>query len=497
MMKNRLAPVLLLTFLVALAGTLPHAFAETGSRHLQNPGITACTDAPTNIMDKIRQNRECQLPDVQKKKEIVPADAGTETELILLTDHKKSQRRARILTATDTATGQKTNITKNRHHDIEINLEDGKVLSFAGLLIANSTQIKYEPLNDTKFANSFAIDLSGLNFTTAKITAIAQQPELHKCREWNFIAQTCNGSWEMIKALVPGSEYTITLTADDPGFGEFNRSGVPAEQSTTSTTPQNATELNFTPKIPQYLLIGFGELNHNATTNDALARLQLNTTTNIGNLSWEPANTMDYAPFFTHQLVSLNTNQQQKLSVQYWTESAAAFTKIRGATAVALGIKDSDAVTNETGPTFQGITPANTWHSVVNLSYTPALNQLLLVISSAELWPNKTNESIRARLMQNNTEIALVELEGKDTNDILPFATHLIVNATANVQQNFSLQANAEIGMTRQSAGRASQLSRLMTQCSTMRQKHPHQQPRQHRRTRHSSGSRFQQTGMS
>ncbi|MEM4247519.1 MAG: LamG-like jellyroll fold domain-containing protein, partial [Candidatus Woesearchaeota archaeon] len=303
----------------------------------------------------------------------------------------------------------------------------------------------YEALNNTGFANSFAIDLSGLNFTSATITTVAQQPELYKCKEWDFSAQSCNGNWVKLMDLMPGKEYSIVLGPDDPGFGEFNSSSTNIEQTTSSTTPQNATQLNFTPTIPQYVLIGFAEINRNITTNDARSRLLLNGTTNIGNLTWEPTNIFSYSPFFTHKLINLNVNALQSLNVQFWGETTAANTTIRRATAVALGIKDSDAVTNESGSTFQRITPANTYHSVVNLSYTPTINQLLLVLSSAELWPNKTNESVYARLTQNNTEVAIADREGKDINDIVLFATHLIVNATANVQQNFSLQAYSEI----------------------------------------------------
>jgi hypothetical protein len=109
-----------------------------------------------------------------------------------------------------------------------------------------------------------------------------------------------------------------------------------------------------------------------------------------------------------------------------------------------VGVNASDAVTNETSDVFQGLSPANADHAVLNLSYTPLVNTTALVLASAELNPNRTTQSIAARLTANNTEMARTDVEGEATSDIELFATHFILNATANVTQNFSITARAE-----------------------------------------------------
>ncbi|MFC1697127.1 LamG-like jellyroll fold domain-containing protein, partial [Nanoarchaeota archaeon] len=72
------------------------------------------------------------------------------------------------------------------------------------------------------FVKQYAIDPTGLEFEDATVTVIATGRILEKCKDWNFDTQTCEGTWETFKTgLVPGQEYTFTLTADDPGFGEI------------------------------------------------------------------------------------------------------------------------------------------------------------------------------------------------------------------------------------------------------------------------------------
>lgn len=66
----------------------------------------------------------------------------------------------------------------------------------------------------------YAIDPTKLNFTEAKVTAIAKGHELLKCKDWNFEKQECFGEWKKLMDLTPGVEYTFTLTPDDPAFSE-------------------------------------------------------------------------------------------------------------------------------------------------------------------------------------------------------------------------------------------------------------------------------------
>jgi hypothetical protein len=79
------------------------------------------------------------------------------------------------------------------------------------------------------YVNSYAIDPTIMpEFTSANITVVAQGSELYKCKNWNFSQQSCiDGNWIKLMDITPGSEYTFTLTPEDPGYGE-NATGAPS-----------------------------------------------------------------------------------------------------------------------------------------------------------------------------------------------------------------------------------------------------------------------------
>ncbi len=119
-----------------------------------------------------------------------------------------------------------------KEYDLEIILQSQPIekISFNNLqtpenkdLELGIEEIKKEkvdiPVKNIK--NSFAIDPTKLNFSDAKVTIKAKGSELYKCKEWNFSEQKCYGEWKKIMNIVPGEEYNITITADDPAFAEI------------------------------------------------------------------------------------------------------------------------------------------------------------------------------------------------------------------------------------------------------------------------------------
>ncbi|MBR9675588.1 hypothetical protein GOV05_01115 [Candidatus Woesearchaeota archaeon] len=68
--------------------------------------------------------------------------------------------------------------------------------------------------------DAYAVDPTSIDFDTATITLVATGSELYKCAAWNFTEQTCYGEWVKIKNLIPGEEYELLITPDDPGFAE-------------------------------------------------------------------------------------------------------------------------------------------------------------------------------------------------------------------------------------------------------------------------------------
>lgn len=87
---------------------------------------------------------------------------------------------------------------------------------------------------------AFAIDPSGLDFINGTVTSTAAGRELWKCKDWNFITQTCQGTWEKIKDIIPGLSYTIDLNPADPGFMETGLSTINTDKP-AYLIGQNAT----------------------------------------------------------------------------------------------------------------------------------------------------------------------------------------------------------------------------------------------------------------
>ena len=78
-----------------------------------------------------------------------------------------------------------------------------------------------DPLDNKGYVELYAINPSELNFTDATVTLTAKGDSLYKCKDWNFTQQECYGNWTFLQFIEPGQNYTITLTPDDPGFGEY------------------------------------------------------------------------------------------------------------------------------------------------------------------------------------------------------------------------------------------------------------------------------------
>lgn len=318
------------------------------------------------------------------------------------------------------------------------------------------------------FEGSYSTDVSNLNFTLVRVTRNATSGnKLYKCKNFDILLGQCTnlcagnesndpdcplqpkGLWEPILDITPGQAYTFSLTnSTDPGFAEFNTSTREDETNTTSSIPLTAVQANFTPTTTQQLVIGYAEVQGENNTREVRARLVMNDSLIVGNLSWQPDTGRvtdppgDYQPFFTHKLINLN-KVLQNLSVQFSAE-AGQNTFVRRARAISLGITDNDALTNESGDSFQQLVPSGTFHSIVNLSFTPTKTQSLLVLASAELLANTTTNPIIARLLVNGTEKGRASLTAESLSDVELFAVHdVMVSAPAGVKQNFTLQAQS------------------------------------------------------
>jgi hypothetical protein len=67
---------------------------------------------------------------------------------------------------------------------------------------------------------TYAIDPTAFNFTTATVTATAKGDTLYKCKDWDFANQICLGDWAYLQSMTIGEPYSFTLTPDDPAYSE-------------------------------------------------------------------------------------------------------------------------------------------------------------------------------------------------------------------------------------------------------------------------------------
>lgn len=64
--------------------------------------------------------------------------------------------------------------------------------------------------------DAFAVDPSSLSFSSGSLTFIAEGNALYKCAAYNFASHTCSGPNVKLLDTIPGQEYTIGFTSDDP-----------------------------------------------------------------------------------------------------------------------------------------------------------------------------------------------------------------------------------------------------------------------------------------
>ena len=154
----------------------------------------------------------------------------------------------------------KANVEKGKY-DVKVMLEKSpiKKIEIKSLEVKDAKQkIKIdEPPLEKGRKNSvqvYAIDPTELDFSKAEVTVTAKGSELWKCKTWNFEEQECkdpcNGTkcnipkWIKIMDIIPGQEYTFTLTPEDPAYAEYNSTyGAPTCNTSESPCIANSSLL--------------------------------------------------------------------------------------------------------------------------------------------------------------------------------------------------------------------------------------------------------------
>ncbi|MEM4214814.1 MAG: hypothetical protein QW484_00390 [Candidatus Pacearchaeota archaeon] len=90
-------------------------------------------------------------------------------------------------------------------------------------------EVPLEKSPNAEAVQIYAIDPTQLEFSEAIVTVKAKGTELWKCKDWDFDSRTCNGEWTYLMAIVPGQDYSFTLTPEDPAYIEYNYSNYQIE----------------------------------------------------------------------------------------------------------------------------------------------------------------------------------------------------------------------------------------------------------------------------
>jgi len=188
----------------------------TSNSTLEN-NITSDIDLNISVNDNITE--KATDPDITEINDTVLDNITTVEETNVSIKDSKGQK-----------IGHQIKILKIKGKDVlELIPNDGPVkkILFNGFNLSQNTELGIDdapenlPSPGKAWEEVYAIDPSQVGFVNATVTVTAKGNELYKCKEWDFTNQQCNGEWIFQKKIIPGQDYTFTLTKDDPGFGEI------------------------------------------------------------------------------------------------------------------------------------------------------------------------------------------------------------------------------------------------------------------------------------
>lgn len=229
----------------------------------------------------------------------------------------------------------------------------------------------------------------------------------------------------------------IKLTAADVFVENVN------DQTTTSTTFQNATTLTFTPATPgSYLILGSAEFR---TSNPGTVGSYVNARISHNSIGYNgaailPRVNTNYTSGIMQASIGTLSATSQSVFLQWNTQNASYTANCRRARLVALRLDEftTASITSDSASTF------TTNSAYINRTTTGALSTVsqfnYLIISSAVPGVNSTTASAGWRFTRNGTTFAEIYMEGNSTTNILStpfFASFDVFAATTSTTVNF------------------------------------------------------------
>ncbi|MGV8162915.1 MAG: CARDB domain-containing protein [Candidatus Nanoarchaeia archaeon] len=87
-------------------------------------------------------------------------------------------------------------------------------------------------VGNNKVMKAYGIDPSSISFSSGTISFIASGTELWKCKDWTFQTQSCGGEWVKVMNIIPGEEYVIEISPEDPGYAETGLATINTNKAT-------------------------------------------------------------------------------------------------------------------------------------------------------------------------------------------------------------------------------------------------------------------------
>jgi hypothetical protein len=208
------------------------------------------------------------IPEYEIRTEIVDAEG---TPLPAQIEFTKSESGKKFAVNGQTAT------VKRGQYDIKV-VPEGQPVKRISIKKANietdlSDFIRLDDVPEEKgpvdALEVYAIDPTALNFTEATVTATAKGSELWKCKSWDFEAreckpiceldeetgeEVCHSGWQKLMDIMPGEDYSFTLTPEDPAYAELTVQSCAAEDNAAQGSFAGACDGTYPAACPADLL---------------------------------------------------------------------------------------------------------------------------------------------------------------------------------------------------------------------------------------------------
>ena len=268
---------------------------------------------------------------------------------------------------------------------------------------------------DTMTVTAEVSDSSGIESVTADMGGI--ETVSLSLIEGSIYDGTWQGQWlvhdttarDYVTTIVATNSLGKSATRDvlwrDPQTYERYHNTYKTEQTTTSTTWQDAHSITFTPNVTGNFTVISSATLQNDSTSDYTEVQVIYDSTVINTRQFMPALTTEKCTFGTHDVILLTGGTPYTFKAQYRTGPGGGTARISDCRFNIFAVSDYHHTEGATANTT-----AETYQNAATLTFTPATAGDYLIIASAEIAYGSTGESFLAQLYYNTGSISWGEM---------------------------------------------------------------------------------------